>query len=103
MTTTYKDYVRDVIASGITMLAVHKRMARELVKVLWNENIAVDYVWYMVSSYPVITMRAIVDSDDEMLECVAVWEYDHSRQSDPFAIPWELADVELVDLPSGLV
>jgi len=101
--TAYKDYVRDVIASGITMLSIHKRMARELMKVLWNENIIVDYIWFMISSYPEITMRAIVDSDDELLECVATWEYDHNQQSDPFARPWELTDVELVDLSPGLV
>jgi hypothetical protein len=100
----FKSYRHDVLYSGINMLQWQRDLASELVKVLWDEGVIVDYIWFMASSYPKVTMHAIVvDNDDEAAECIAVWEYDKSQQSIPEALPWELVSVDIGDLPPGLV
>ena len=99
----YKSYCLDVIADSVPMLIDHRDYVLELIEFLFNENVIVSYVWMLVSGYPHLAMHAIVeDENEDEYECVARWEYDHSRTSDPFGPHYELVDVELTDLPGGM-
>ena len=100
----YKSYCYDVIAdSPVLVLVDHRDYAYELLEFLWNENVIVNYVWMVVSGYPHLTMRAMVeDGDGKGYQCIARWEYDDSMLSDPFGPHYELVDVELTDIPEGM-
>jgi len=74
-----------------------------LIKVLYDDDVIVDYIWMVVSGYPHLVMHAIVtDENDEMCQCVARWVYDHSKASDPLGPHYIMVDVELTDLPGGI-
>ena len=100
----YESYCHDVMTdSPVLMLADHRDYALELIKVLFDDDVVVSYIWLLVSGYPNLTMYAVVeDENGEECQCVARWEYDHSRISDPFGPHYVMVDVELTDLPGGM-
>jgi len=98
----YTDYERDIVLSAFVSGWV-RPMVQQLVLLLWVENVVVDYVWLCVSCCDYVEIHAVcIDEDNSLVECVAVWEYDDGVVIGPLTFPWNLADVELGDLPEGL-
>ena len=102
--TEFEEYCKQVIKDSIPLPPWKRDLALEMMKELWDNDVVVDYVWCVVSSYPIVKVSAVViDNNEEVCEARATWEYDKSQQSKPTASPWVLVDLELLDSPTGLV
>lgn len=79
------------------------QLIREMIRVLWNDNITVEYVMYLMygttGSATVTAMCYDEDDEDTDLVATAEWKYDRSR---PRGKAWILESVEVSDdVPEG--
>jgi len=76
----------------------------EAVDALWAEDVVVDYVWLVVSSYPWAFIQAVVyNGDDDPWEAIIECAFDVFTRSKPFGPYWVLVSIELDEVPNSLL
>lgn len=104
MTAEYGAYRAEVVASPLLPREWMRDVMGQAVDALWEEDVVVDYVWIVVSSYPWAFIHAIVyDEEDEPWEAIIECEFDQSTRSQPFGKHWVLVSIEMDELPEGLL
>ena len=83
-------YVTEVLNSGVRLTPYMRKLAKDLILQLIEEDIITDYIWLVTCISKKddhhITMRLIVYDGDNVAECIATWGFVMEKFADPFLI-----------------